>query len=229
MKKQKKSQNLKLIEDENNKFTAELTHELNENPEFSLDVDPTNKYSMSDAQKTFVKNYCEFKSIPIAADLTDIDLGVAKSYFMSYASQQEIRRINRAMYQKQFSSKLLSIDEISSYLSSLITDENVPIGDRVKTMDKVKIAGMLIDLQIYKHDAINNPQNIIDVNIEDEIKNLSVNSIKNLLAQKNNETKDKTSLDGLFPEEEAYLKTLPAKELLQIINNTTGEKKDDNK
>ena len=92
-------------------------------------------------------------------------------------------------------------------------------------MDKVKIAGMLIDLQIYKHDAINNPQNIIDVNIEDEIKNLSVNSIKNLLAQKNNETKDKTSLDGLFPEEEAYLKTLPAKDLLQIINNTTGGKK----
>ena len=229
MKKQKKSQNLKLLEDENNKFTAELTHELNENPEFSLDVDPTNKYSMSDAQKTFVKNYCEFKSIPIAADLTGIDLAVAKSYFMSYASQQEIRRINRAMYQKQFSSKLLSIDEISSYLSSLITDENVPIGDRVKTMDKVKIAGMLIDLQIYKHDAINNPQNIIDVNIEDEIKNLSVSSIKNLLAQKNNESKDKTSLDGLFPEEEAYLKTLSAKELLQIINNTTGEKKDDNK
>lgn len=229
MKKQKKIQNLKLLEDENNKFTNELTHELNENPEFSLEVDPTNKYSMSDAQKTFVKNYCEFKSIPIAADLTGIDLGVAKSYFMSYASQQEIRRINRAMYQKQFSSKLLSIDEISSYLSSLITDENVPIGDRVKTMDKVKIAGMLIDLQIYKHDAINNPQNIIDVNIEDEIKNLSISSIKNLLAQKNNESKDKTSLDGLFPEEEAYLKTLPAKELLQIINNTTGEKKDDNK
>ena len=57
MKKQKKSQNLKLLEEENNKFTRELTHELNENPEFSLDVDPTNKYSMSDAQKTFVNGW----------------------------------------------------------------------------------------------------------------------------------------------------------------------------
>ena len=135
-----KKPDLKVIEKQNTQFTTELSKELDENPEFSLEVDPTNKYSMSEEQKRVVKNYCEFKSIPMSAELSGISLDTAKSYFVAYSSQQEIRRINRAMYQKQFSNKLLTIDEISNWLSSLITDENVPIADRVKTMDKVKIA-----------------------------------------------------------------------------------------
>ena len=173
---------LHLIEQENSSLTASLSAELETNPEFSLDVDPTDKYSMSEEQKTFIKNYVEFKSIPMAAELSGLDIDTAKSYFVAYSSQQEIRRINRAMYQRQFSHKLLTIDELGGYLSSLITDENVPLADRVKTMDKVRIAQMLIDLQTYKNEGIDDPSKIIDADIEGEIKNLSVKSIK-LLCQ----------------------------------------------
>ena len=214
------SQSLQKIESDNNKFTAELKNELNSNPEFSLEVDPLNKYNMSETQKTFIKNYVEFKSIPLAAELTGINTDLAKSYFTSYASQQEIRRINRAMYQKQFSTKLLSIDEIGGYLSSLITDENVPTGDRVKTMDKVRIAQMLIDLQIYKKDAIDNPDAIMDVDIETDLKNMSVKSIKRLLNEKTNPKKEEPKANNLSPEEEAFLKTLSTKELLELMNET---------
>jgi len=230
--KQLASTNLQQIEKENIQRTEELTHELSTNLEFSLDVDPENKYNMSDEQKTFVKNYVEFKSIPMAADLSQIDLETAKMYFIAYSSQQEIRRINRAMYQRQFSQKLLTIDEIGGYLSSLILDENVPLADRVKTMDKVRIAQMLIDLQMYKHDAINNPDNIIDINIESQIKDLSVKSIKALISESNKkDTKKETKniqLDNtLSVEEEAFLKTLPAKEILEILNegDKNGQKK----
>lgn len=229
--KQLKSTNLQTIEKENIKYTQELKNELSTNPEFSLEVDPENKYNMGDDQKTFIKNYVNFKSIPMAAELSQIDLDTAKMYFVAYSSQQEIRRINRAMYQKQFSQKLLTIDEIGGYLSSLITDENVPLADRVKTMDKVRIAQMLIDLQLYKHNAIDNPDNIIDVDIESQIKDLSVKSIKMLLSQQNSKQKDKDKLqltmtnstEQLSPEEEAFLKTLPAKDILQILNE--GDKK----
>lgn len=230
--KQLASTNLQQIEKENIQRTEELTHELSTNLEFSLDVDPENKYNMSDEQKMFVKNYVEFKSIPMAADLSQIDLETAKMYFIAYSSQQEIRRINRAMYQRQFSQKLLTIDEIGGYLSSLILDENVPLADRVKTMDKVRIAQMLIDLQMYKHDAINNPDNIIDVDIESQIKDLSVKSIKALLSESNKkdtkkETKNIQLDNALSVEEEAFLKTLPAKDILEILNegDKNGQKK----
>ena len=227
-----KKPDLKVVEKQNTQCTEELVKELDENPEFSLEVDPTNKYSMSEEQKRFVKNYCEFKSIPMSAELSGISLDTAKSYFVAYSSQQEIRRINRAMYQKQFSNKLLTIDEISNWLSSLITDENVPIADRVKTMDKVKIAQILIDLQLYKNDAINNPSSLIDTDIETEIKELSVKSIKTLLKQKNTKEDKKIevidaiqSKQALSPEEEIFLKTLPTKDILTLLNSS--DKKED--
>lgn len=226
---------LHLIEQENSSLTESLSAELETNPEFSLDVDPTDKYSMSEEQKTFIKNYVEFKSIPMAAELSGIDIDVAKTYFVAYSSQQEIRRINRAMYQRQFSHKLLTIDELGGYLSSLITDENVPLADRVKTMDKVRIAQMLIDLQTYKNEGIDDPSKIIDADIEGEIKNLSVKSIKLLIAQ-NNKKKDEKKKDEaiknassmLSPEEEVFLKTLPTKDILNLIEETSkGGNKDD--
>lgn len=227
-----KKPDLKVVEKQNTQFTNELVKELDENPEFSLEVDPTNKYSMSEEQKRFVKNYCEFKSIPMSAELSGISLDTAKSYFVAYSSQQEIRRINRAMYQKQFSNKLLTIDEISNWLSSLITDENVPIADRVKTMDKVRIAQILIDLQLYKNDSINNPSSLLDTDIETEIKELSVKSIKTLLKQKNTKEDKKAevidaiqSKQALSPEEEIFLKTLPTKDILTLLNSS--DKKED--
>ena len=226
---------LHLIEQENSSLTESLSAELETNPEFSLDVDPTDKYSMSDEQKTFIKNYVEFKSIPMAAELSGLDIDTAKAYFVAYSSQQEIRRINRAMYQRQFSHKLLTIDELGGYLSSLITDENVPLADRVKTMDKVRIAQMLIDLQTYKNEGIDDPSKIIDADIEGEIKELSVKSIKLLIAQ-NNKKKDekkkneaiKSASSMLSPEEEVFLKTLPTKDILNLIEETSkGGNKDD--
>ena len=222
-KKQMTSEKLHEIEAENAQCTAALKKELAENPEFSLEVDPTDRYNRNATQKAFIKNYCEFKSVPMAAELCGIDLDSAKSYFVAWSSQQEIRRINRAMYQRQFSHKILSIDEISGYLSSLIVDDDVPLADRVKTMDKVKIAQMLIDLQIQKNDALHNPSSIIDADIEGEIKKLSVNSIKELLSQKK-KSSDEETLDiqndgSLLPEEEAFLKTLPAKDLLELIES----------
>lgn len=219
------------IKKQNKDFTTALSEELSFNLKYSLDVDPENKYSMSDSQKAFVKNYCEFKSIPMAAELSGLDLDTAKKFFISYSSQQEIRRINKAMYQRQFNNKLLTIDEISGWLSSLITDEGVPIADRIKTMDKVKVAQMLIDLQHYKSQVIDNPEDIIDVDIESEIKDLSVKSIKSLLLEtkkKQDKNDEKQQLiesindnNELSVEEEAFLKTLPAKDLLQLLNSNT--------
>ena len=223
----KVNQPLEVVEKENKQFTDDLQKELATNPKYSLDVDPENKYEMSDTQKQFIKHYVDFKSIKLAAEATGIDEEVGRMYCLAYSSQQEIRRINRAMYQHQFAEKLLSIDEIGGWLSSLITDTNVPKADRLKTMEKVKVAQMILDLNYYKNNAINNPADIIDVDIETEVKNMSVKAIKAMLYSKKEELEKDIPADRkLLPEEEAYLKTLPAKDLLKIINDAD---KEDNK
>lgn len=223
---------LERIEKENTELQLEASKlekqylmELDSNPKYSLQVDPENKYSMPEKQKEFVRNYVEYKSVPTAAELCEIDMDVAKAYFVAYSSQQEIRRINLALYHRQFAAKMMDLDEIGGYLTSLITDENVAFADRLKTPDKLRVIQMLIDLNKLKIASFQDPSALMNKNVEIEIKNLSVDTIKELLNQ--NEKKKTIDVSDfsevITPEEEAYLRTLPAEELLKIINETKGE------
>lgn len=208
----------------------EYISDLDTNPKYSLEVDPENKYHMSEQQKEFIKHYVNFKSVATAAEICGIDMDIAKAYFVSFQSQAEIRRINLALYQRQFANKLLTLDEIGGYLTSLITDENVPLADQLKTIDKLKVISMLIDLNKTKIESLNNPTTIMAQDLDIEIKNLSIQTIQQLLKA---EKKAKVIETGEFaevlsPEENAYLSTLSTKELLNLIDETNkGDKKDD--
>ena len=156
-------------------------------------------------------------------------MDVAKSYFVSFQSQSEIRRINLALYQRQFANRLLSLDEIGGYLTSLITDENVPLGDQLKTIDKLKVIQMLIDLNKTKIESLRNPTTIMAQDLDIEIKNLSIQTIQQLLKA---EKQPKVVGTGEFaeilsPEENAYLSTLSNKELLSLIDKKNKENEND--
>lgn len=200
-------------------------NDLETNIDNSLIVDPEDKYGMSEAQRNFVKYYVEFKNVNTAADLAGIDMDTAKSYFIAYSSQQEIRRINKALYRRQFANKLLSLDEVGGYLTSLLTDEDVPIGDRLSNKDKLKVAQMIIDLNITKQEAFLNPEIIMsNKKLDVQIKDLSVKTIKQLL--ENDEKKDIDNISGntgLTPEEEAYLSTLPTEDILKLLEETNSK------
>ena len=208
----------------------EYISDLDTNPKYSLKVDRENKYHMSEQQKEFIKHYVNFKSVATAAEICGIDMDIAKAYFVSFQSQAEIRRINLALYQRQFANKLLTLDEIGGYLTSLITDENVPLADQLKTIDKLKVISMLIDLNKTKIESLSNPTTIMAQDLDIEIKNLSIQTIQQLLKA---EKKPKVIETGEFaevlsPEENAYLSTLSTKELLNLIDETNkGDKKDD--
>lgn len=229
MKRIQKAEKLKKISEiqqSSSEITQSYIDKLNSDPEYSLEVDPTNKYNMPNEQKEFIKQYVNLKNANMAAALVGIDNDTAMAYFMSYESQQEIRRINMAMYQKQFSAKLLTLDQIGGWLSSVLMDD-VPIADRVKTMDKVRIAQMLIDLNNIKATGINNPASLMSSNVELEIKSLSIQTIKTLLdtTKKKLNTSEPQQIvnDSLTPEENAYISTLPTKDLLQLIDETKKE------
>ena len=221
-----------VIEAESKSLTSQYLNEIDNNPEYSLKVDPTNKYNMSDQQKEFISHYVQHKNIPVAAKLANIDVDVASQMYAAYSSQQEIRRINRALYHRQFAHKLLSVDDIGGWLSSLITDEDVPYADRLKPREKLQVAQMLLNLNEWKRQVINNPEMLTTKDIETEIKQLSIETIKNMLSTKNqidNEAEQKTNLineikktNTLSIEELSLLETLSVSELLDLLN--TSEK-----
>ena len=222
-------QSLVEVSKEANKLQQAYMEDLDVNPQYSLEVDPENKYHMSDKQKEFIRHYVNFKSIATAAEVAGIDMDVAKSYFVSFQSQSEIRRINLALYQRQFANRLLNLDEIGGYLTSLITDENVPLGDQLKTIDKLKVVQMLIDLNKTKIESLRNPTTIMAQDLDIEIKNLSIQTIQQLLKA---EKQPKVVGTGEFaeilsPEENAYLSTLSNKELLSLIDKKNKENKND--
>lgn len=198
-------------------------------PKYSLEVDPTGVYHMSDEQKDFIKNYIQFKNIPLAAQLTGIEEGIATQYWQMYSSQQEIRRINLAMYHRQFATKLINIDEIGGYLTSILMDENVPIVERLKTKEKLDVVKLLMEVNKLKQNAMSQPQTIDAVVIEEQLKDLSVESIQHMIAisgdPKNIQEKEDIiqeihwANNKLSPEELSYLKTLPTNELLKMLDD----------
>lgn len=197
---------------------------LEDNPEYSLEVDPTNHYQMSDVQKEFIRNYVQYKSIPLAASFAHLDNEKATDLFNAYSTQQEIRRINKAMYARQFTKKVLSTQELASWLSSLITDDDVPYADRLSTKDKVDVAKYLIGLNAMQAASLEDPSIITYKDVESKVKELSIESIKQLIsADSALEEKDgvlrQINKDGLLSSEElAYLKTLSYDDLLKLLD-----------
>lgn len=215
--------------------------ELETNPLYSLEPDPTGELNMSDEKKLFLKNYIEFKNVPLASQLTGIDESKGQSYWLDGECRSEIRRINLAMYQRKFSRRLLSIDEIGGYLTSMLIDEDVATADQLPSRDKLKVAQMIIDLNKMKAETYNNPKVIEYVELEEEVKEMDVKSIKQLIRQTKDmqnphasmqikidelsEKKDKLIRqinvnNYLDPSEIAYLKSCSVEELESLINRT---------
>lgn len=223
---------VKINDEQKAVLLADYQNKLDTDVKYSLMVDPENKYSMPDSQKKFIEYYVQYKSLTTAADLAKIDIDTAKDYLVAYSTQQEIRRINLAMYHRQFNTKMLNIEAIGGYLSSLLTDENVPVADRLKTMDKVAVARIIIDLNKYQQESLVNPIAISEKDLETQVKDLSVEAIRGLIAANTKQSVPDSQKDELIQqlnldlstEEEAYLRTLSTEELLQLVNEASNIK-----
>jgi hypothetical protein len=123
---------------------------------------------------------------------------------------------------------MLSIPELQGYLSSLITDENVPEADRLKTADKVNVAKYLIELNRSSSEYMKDPSKLMGQTIETKIKTLSVESIKKLIdasddVTKKNEIINKINVKGLLTTDDiSLLYTLSIEELLNILTKIEG-------
>ena len=224
---------LQIAQDNVAEIEAAYKRELETNPEYSLVVDPENKYRLPVTTKEFIRHYIEHRNISTAAMFCRIDRDHALELFSSYPVQQEIRRISRALYHRQFSKKMMTLNEIGGYLTSLIEDSEIPSADRLSTKDKLSVIRMLIELNQMKLAAVSDPSVLMmrDVNIL--VKDLSVAAIKSLLNQsvqnktppnsdvvhEINNIRAANSEPVLTPEEAAYLESLSADEALELLNS----------
>ena len=196
--------------------------EINNNIVFSLQIDPENKYNMPEDQKRFLAYYVQYKNIRTAAMLSNVDVSLAASYLMAYSSQQEIQRINKAIIQRQFCSKLASLDNIGGWLTSLLTDSVVE-GDKINSKEKIKVAQMIIDIHKLKADALITPEILLQKDVNVELKDLSIETIKKLIynndqLEKKKEAIEKLKESNMNDEDIEYLKTLDTETLLKFID-----------
>lgn len=210
---------------------ASYKFELESKPEFSLVVDPENKYKMDILTKEFVRHYIEHRNISTAAMFCRIETDAAIELFTSYPVQQEVRRISRALYHRQFSKKMMSLNDIGGFLSSLIEDSELPEADKLSTKDKLAVVRLLIDLNQLKLTSMQDPSILMMRDVNVLVKDLSVGAIKSMLTQtdKDEETRQVINdanmhrqLTGepmLTVEETAYLESLSAEEALELLNS----------
>jgi len=223
--------------DNQRKLAKQYLAELDSDPKYSLEVDPNDNYKMTDEEKDFIKYYIEYKNIPLASKLAGIKEDMGVYIFKKYNTRQEIRRINAALFHRRKASKILNVEEIGSYLSSIITGENVTEAEQNSTMvkDKLKAVQMLLGIHELKGKIEARPEVIDVIDIQEEIKNLDANSIKKLIDRVDNKEKamktkenyiNKINKDNkLMPEEKENMITESDKELKKQWNANKGEKK----
>lgn len=226
-KKEKKKIDNSIPYDQVNGIQQMYVDTLETDPKYSLQVDPINKYNLSDDQKSFIKYYVDFKNVNTVADIMKIKQEKANEFFLSYPVQAEIRRINMALYHRQFSARLVNLDEIGGYLTSLLTGINTPLADQPRDLDdRLSIIKLLIEINKLKKSSLEDPEDLMNRNLGDQLKDLSITTIKQMLVVVDNKDKNKVVNelgDNLTPEESAYLSTLPTEELLKIIDETNKQ------
>lgn len=220
---------------------------LDEGPKYNVEVDPTGFYGMSDEHKRFIKLYIEYRNLGIISELMDLEPMLIKDYFTRYSTQQEIRRINAALYHRQVATNIISFEDLGSYLSSWLIGSDITESDRLKKGEKLQVVRLLMDWHKSMKEFRTTPALITTEEIEAEIKTLSVANIKQLLATKSllntnlkqeakqskqdasnlnkNDIITQLNSDNLFTEEElAYLDSLSVKELLSLLKDEGDSK-----
>lgn len=229
----KKIDNPKVSYDQLEILEDDYLNKVQVDPRFSIEVDPENHFHFSESQKDFIENYVQFKNVPLAAKLAGIEEELGMSYYKNYNIRMEIRRINLAMHHRAFATKMLDMDEIGGYLTSVLIGENLAEADKIGTRDKIQVAKLLMELNKMKREAIADPSNVIDaVDIQEDLSSLSVDTIQKLLKTSQKPTEDlqkkeevieeinETNSNALSSEEINHLKTLSTSELLNILEET---------
>ncbi len=220
-----------------NKSELGLTYlkSLEQDSIYQINVDPDNFYKMTTEHKQFIELFIQYRNLSIVTELMNLTYEKAKEYFLMYSTQQEIRRINTALYHRQIATNIIGFEDIGRYLSSWLIGADIPDTDKLKPSEKIQVAKLLLDWHKQMKDFIDKPEIITAEVIEEQIKDLSVENIKQLIKTNslidiNKASKEKienkeelieelNKTDLLSKDELDYLNTLSIKELINLIKD----------
>lgn len=223
-----KEKKMKLVNVPEN-LAEKYTDSLNNDPKYSLEVDPENHFDFKEEDKSFIKLYVELKNFVLVSTAMKKPVEEIIKIHAQFSVQEEIRRINKALFHRQIAQKMLNLQGIGGYVTSLLMDQ-VPVGAQLNPKDKLKAAQILVDINKLQMEAIDKPEVIAEKDFSSDLSNLSLETIRQLIDtnDKIEEKKDiinKLNIDNKLSEEEiSYLKTLSIPELLDLWNSIKGEK-----
>ena len=198
--------------------------DLSNDKRYSLSVDPENKYNLTEEHKKFIELYAQYNDLSYVCNMLDIELYNAKDYLLRYSTQYELRRLNLARYHRQIATRIISYQDLGSYLSSWLIGDNIPEKDQLKRSEKLDLVKIMMQWHKGMQDFYNEPSNIIEATAEEELEQLKVADIRELIQRKKllkdvsdaeQKLKGVESKDTLnkFDEEETFKETSSKKEI----------------
>lgn len=113
-------------------------------------IDAQNEYFMTDIQKEFVFLYTQYHDPFVVGEMLHLTLEETFEVWSNYYVKRALEQLGKIMFYKQLAVKLDSIDELGGYLTSLLTDQNIPECDKLSPKEKLSICDLIIKLNEYK-------------------------------------------------------------------------------
>lgn len=208
---------------------------LKEDPKYSLTIDPLHQYNFSELEEDFISYMIQYKNVQfVSTVLLNIPLQDGVEIYKSYNVQNEIKRINLAMYARRFATKMADLDQIGGFLTSGLIDDNVPVADRWGAKEKITASKLLINLNMLKKKAINSPEVVEVIEIQKDLEKLNPNDLKKLIELNDEDNLEKEKLieiinqDGILSLEEIKNLRMMDLEELQDLVETIVEGEIDN-
>ena len=203
-------------------------------PKYSLLVDPENKYGFTEQEKDFIQQMVQYRNVQfVSTVLMKMSLEEGVDMYKSWKVQQEIKRINMAMYARRFATKMADLDEIGGFLTSGLRDENIPISERWDPKDKLTASKLLVNINILKRKALARPQEVEVIEVQKDLDKLSPNELKQLIEFNDEENVEKEKLidiineDNLLTMEEIKnLRMMTIEELQDLVATITQGEND---
>lgn len=167
--------------------------DLNEHQKLNIRVNDWDEFKVhrfTDIEKEFIVTWLNTYNLEIVENVMDMNNKEAMKMLNNFYVSKEINRLEKEIAIYRTSEKIMSLDEIQSYLSSWILDYNLPISQRLSNKDKLEAIKLLEKIKEYKDKVYDGDLNVIDViPNEEELDNLSISDIKKILDERNLKSK----------------------------------------
>lgn len=170
--------------------------DLKEHQKLNMKVNDWDEFKVhrfTDIEKEFIVTWLNTYNLEIVKETLNIDEKDVMKMFNNFYISKEISRLEKEVALYRTSQKIMSLDEIQSYLTTWVLDYDLPISQRLSTKDKLEAIKLLEKIKEYKDKAFDGNLDVIDViPNEEELDNLSIDDIKKIL--------DERSLKGKLEE-----------------------------